>query len=74
MTLEGHETAEVGGAEHTHAHTAINVIHASSLRLTLIFIDLHSILILSEQKLNCKEIIEGLAKVLKKHTGELTSY
>lgn len=31
----------------------------------LIFLDL------SEQKLNCKEIIEGLAKVLKKHTGQL---
>lgn len=27
----------------------------------------------SEQNLNCKEIIEGLAKVLKKHTGECSS-
>lgn len=25
---------------------------------------------LFEQMLNCKEIIEGLAKVLKKHTGQ----
>lgn len=57
-------------ADETHS-LLFDSAHASSVELT--FSD-PVIFNLSEQKLNCKEIIEGLAKVLKKHTGELAIY
>lgn len=65
MTLEGHETAEVGRLN-AHTATCLNVTRDLTL--------LHKNFDLSEQRLNCKEIIEGLAKVLKKHTGEIKIY
>lgn len=58
MTLEGHETAEV---------KADFGLWASWRKHTHTHTEQH---LCSEQNLNCKEIIEGLAKVLKKHTGE----
>ena len=42
--------------------------------VTLTFFPLKIHFDLSKQMLNCKEIIEGLAKVLKKHTGDLMFY
>ena len=75
MTLEGHETAEVGGIN-THTHTYCYLMQLTppqwDKRCDRFILSLpHLNVDLSEQRLNCREIIEGLAKVLKKHTGKV---
>lgn len=64
MTLEGHETAEVKAY-----FTQVTLWKLGGGTFTGDQVNLSSFLCF-EQMLNCKEIIEGLAKVLKKHTGQ----